>query len=176
MAVQRDLQPAAEGETIDERKGRHRRAMELVEDGMADPRDRHGLVTLGDHGEGAQVSAGGQHERLARNRNRGDVGPRRRGVEGVVERGEPARTQRRRPRVIMTVVQRDQHRRLVGVWQQDVSAEGVSDDFLIGGRCRRLDQLPELLAVHAAASATKCGFSQITEPPMPSPMHIVVSP
>ena len=143
---------------------------------MADPGDRHGLVTLGDLGEGAQVSAGGQHERLARDRNRGDVCPRRRGVEGVVERGKAARTQCRRPRVIMTVVQRDQHRRLVRVWQQDVSAEGASDDFLIGVCCGRLDQPPELLAVHAAASGTKCGFSQITEPPMPRPMHIVVIP
>ncbi len=53
--------------------------------------------------------------------------------------------------------------------QRDVLDRGVGDDLV-----REVDHVAHLVA--STASPSKCGFSQMTAPPIPMPMHMAVRP
>jgi hypothetical protein len=145
---------------------------------MADPRDGQGLVAADDLGESGEVGACRQRERLSSDRDRDDVVAGQSEVEGPVQLAEPMCAQGIRSSVTTPVVQRDQHRSSRSVRQRDVPTQRPSDDFTLTARRGLNDQLLEIVGPHAATSTSeeKWGFSQITVPPMPRPIHIVVSP
>ena len=73
MAVQGELQGTTQRNPVDEREGRHPGCVQLVEHGMADPRDGQGLVPVDDLGKRGKVGACRQDERLSGERDRHDV-------------------------------------------------------------------------------------------------------
>ena len=178
MAVQGELKPAAQRESVDESESRYGRRPQLVENGMPNPCDGQCLVAIDDLGESSEVGARGQHERLSRDSDRRDVGTRQRGIQGSVQLVETTRAQGIRSSGTTPVVQRDQHRGTRCMGQCDVSAQCPGYDLTLASGRGLGDQLVEFPGPHAAASssAEKCGFSQITVPPIPRPMHMVVIP
>ena len=119
-AVQRDLEPAAERDPVDEAERRHRQLAQPAEDRVAErpdagrplPRDRRVDAGGGDRrARAVQVGAGREDERLAGHADGGDLARRRPGgdrVEGRVERQQPLRAERARLGVVVPVVQGDQ--------------------------------------------------------------------
>ena len=176
--MQGELQTAAQCEPVDESESRYGRRMQLVKDGMPNPCHGQGLGAIDDLGKSGEVSARGQHERPSGDSDRRDVGTRQRGIEGSVQLVETMRAQGIRSSGTTAVVQRDQHRSTPCVGQCDVSAQGPGYDLTLDAGRGLGDQLGEFRVPHAAAASSeeKCGFSQITVPPMPRPMHIVVIP
>ena len=93
VAVQADLQPAAQRQAVEEGEGRHRRACAACRR----PRARSGrcatrLLAVGDLADQGQVGTRGEDERLAGDRDRGDVVPGQSGVDRGVQRGQAARS------------------------------------------------------------------------------------
>ena len=101
---------------------------------------------------------------------------RERGVQCAIQFPETAWAQGIGSLVITSVVQRDQHRGPRCVWQLDVPAQRPGDDLALAPGRGLGDQLLEFLGPHVPPRLTKWGFSQITVPPMPRPMHSVVRP
>ncbi len=85
MAVEGELQATTERDSVDEGEGRHLRCVQLVEHGMADPRDCQGLVAVDDLGKRGKVGACRQDERLSGERDRHDVVAGERSVESPVQ-------------------------------------------------------------------------------------------
>src|SRR5215211_3992483 len=143
---------------------------------MTDLGYRQAFLALADLRESAEVGARRKHERLAGYRDGRNVGAGQRRVQRRIERGQATRSERCRAGVIMTVVQGDQDCFLTGMGEFYLPAKCPGDDFRVRELSRLVEQLLQFCRIHAAAAAAKEGFSQITEPPMPSPMHIVVNP
>ena len=81
------------------------------------------------------------------------------------------------PGVVLAVVQGDQHRGAGGVRQGDVPAQRPGDHLALGRRAppaaiSRPQLARSLTLPPPSQSAEWCGFSQMTVPPMPRPMHM----
>ncbi len=178
-AVQRHLEPAPEGEAVDEAERRLATLAELAEDGVAELGDDAygvGTATL-DRGE---VGAGRQDERLAGDRDGVDGVVGERLVDRGVEREQRAGTERVGLGVVLAVVERDQAERRAG--QRDLAQVGLGDPLGVGADRRgTLEERGDvggahLLSPFESVGPVQWGFSQITVPPMPMPMHMVVRP
>ena len=77
---------------------------------------------------------------------------------------DAARTERRRPGVVVPVVEGDQRQLTGQPGHPQVPDVGLRDDLVLED------------GAHAATAPSQWGFSQITEPPMPMPMHMAVRP
>src|SRR5215203_5653035 len=178
MAVQHELEATTERQSIDEGESRHSRGVQLVEDGMSDPGNCQGLLSADDLGKFREVSTRCHDEWLAGDRNRHDVISHQRSIQSAIELTETTRAKGVGPRMITPVVKCDQHRSSGRVWQSDVAAQCPGDDLALAASRRGGDEPFKLLGFQRSASEPeeKCGFSQITAPPMPRPMHSVVRP
>ena len=164
LAVQRQLQAAAERRAVDERERRDRRVLQPAEHPVPGLGDLPRLRGIGHRRNAGEVRADGEDERLAGHADRhrgGGVG--RDLVQGGVQRGQPAGAERRGLGVVVPVVERDQ-RELAGQAGQPQEAD-------LGGR----HDLVLEDSSHLAAPS-QFGFSQITVAPMPRPTHMAVRP
>ncbi len=179
-AVQRDLEAAAEGEAVDEAERRLAAVLQLAEDRVAQL--AHGAYGIGaaalDRGE---VGACGEDERLAGHCEGVDrvVGQRR--VDGGVELEERGGAEGVGPGVVLAVVEGDQADGHAG--QGDLAQRGPRDALGVGDDGPGTAQQVAHVGAHAVSpfewvgsAPIQCGFSQITVPPMPMPMHMVVRP
>lgn len=151
--------------------------------------DLQRLVAGGDRADTLEVGADGEDERLAGDAEADDLlGVRAAGglVERVRELGETGRAEAVRLGVVEPVVERQEHESACTTGQLDVLATDVGDDLVrvlvlvLGHQATPSSELFEWsletsLSTELAYSAW-CGFSQMTAPPMPIPMHIAVRP
>ena len=93
-------------------------------------------------------------------------------VESCTEGGEPAEAERVRLGVVVAVVERDERGLAGAAGEVDDTHERVRHD-LVGCASGSRGGLGH--RAHASLPS-KFGFSQMTVPPMPRPMHMVVSP
>jgi hypothetical protein len=107
MAVQGDLEAAAQRRTVDEREGRDGAVLEPGEHLVPEPTERERLGVLGDQRHAGDVRADAEDVRLAGQRDEGRV---RLGGPGdrLVEAGQPGRAEAVRLFVVEAVVQGDQ--------------------------------------------------------------------
>jgi hypothetical protein len=175
VGVQPDFNAAAEGETVDKHKARHPEGGQPSEDGVSELGERAGRIMVGDLAHLRQVGTGGEDKRLAGDREPGDLAPRRASglfVEDVAELEQSCGPKCRRPGVVASVVEGQQGQRFAA-GEGDVAHVTMGHNLPFGER----PEFIELCDGHRDRFfPVKWGFSQMTEPPWPSPMHIAVSP
>ncbi|CAB4927126.1 unannotated protein [freshwater metagenome] len=165
--MERQFEAASDRGPIDEGEGRDVELAESAEDVVPELGDLKCLLAGADMLNAGEISAYREDERLAGDADSDDAGGRDDLVDRRVERGQAGGPEGGRPRVITVVVQGDEGHgaRLVRKFDEPNPRMG---DNLAGECCF-------CLAVgHAALPWLR--FSQMTVPPMPSPMHIVVMP
>ena len=166
VRVQTHFESAAERETVHERERRDRRLAQLTEHVVAECAEFDALRVLGDCGDTLEIGAGSEDERLAGDGDSCGVRGERL-VEGSVERGQAGGSERVRLGVVEPVVEGDQGDLSVEAGDGHEPGVGVRHD-LVGEQGRKIG--------HDYLSPSKFGFSQMTVPPMPRPMHMVVRP
>jgi hypothetical protein len=163
--VQGQLQAAAERDTVDEGERRDGGVLQPAEHLVAGLGDLARLGGVGDRRDAGEVGADREDERLAGHADRhGGGGAGRDLVEGGVERRDPAGAERRRPGVVVAVVDRDQRELARQPGQGQEPDQGPCHDLVL-----------EDSGGHFAAPS-QFGFSQITVAPMPRPTHMAVRP
>ncbi len=132
--------------------------------------DLLGMRPVGDLPDAGQVRAHGEHERLAGDRDGRGLGGEGL-VQGGIQAGQPARAEGGRPGVVVAVVDGDQRELAGQAGYADEPGERLGHHFV--GEQRREGGG---VGFHRAPPASWFGFSQMTVPPMPKPMHMVVMP
>jgi hypothetical protein len=137
---------------------------------VPDLRDQQCVVAAPQPGQAGQVRPGGEDERLAGDADRDDVLAVERGVDGLVERCQRLRPESVGAIVVQAVVEGDQAED-AGAGEPDLAQVRLRDALGVGG-----DLLGTGQKVGHHAAPFQFGFSQMTVPPMPMPMHMVVMP
>ncbi len=165
MAVQRDLEPAAECDAVDERERRHGRFAQPAEHRVPEPAEFERLVTVRDARNTLEVRAGGEDEGLP--------------VIAIATGWAANASSSAASRAFRPPGPNDDGL----VWSKPlsrvISATGPS---MPGTATILVYALVTTSSANAVAMSviylapSKFGFSQITVPPMPRPMHMVVRP
>jgi hypothetical protein len=111
VGVQGDLEPAAEGEAVDEDEGGHARLVQLAEGRVPQSGELARHVTAGDLADLAEVGPRGEEVRLAGHGDRLDLSPGGAGPEAVEGRAELRQgrgAERARSLVVAPVVEGDE--------------------------------------------------------------------
>ena len=166
-AVERQFKTAADRGPVDEGEGRHVELAEPAKDVVPQLGDLKCLLAGAHVLDAREIGSDGEDERLAGDANCDDAWRGHDVVDRCVERCETGGAEGRRPRVITVVIQGDE-RHGAGLMRKVDEPNPCMGDDLARERCIGLR------VGHAALPWLT--FSQMTVPPMPSPMHIVVSP
>ena len=158
--MQGQFESATHGGAVDECERGDGQLSEPTEDVMAELGELFDDAGVGDNSDGRQISTHREDEGLSRDADTDDAGRRGCLVKGGLQRTQTLRPERRRARVVSSVVQGDEAKGAAGY--VDKTEFGFGDDLV--GECH---------VSHVASSSTR---SQITVPPIPRPIHIVVMP
>ncbi len=195
VGVERDLHAAAEREPVDEHEGRHAGVVELAERLVAELRQLLRVALRPDGRDLRQVGTGGEEERLAGHADRLDLagggsperphrqplgdlaggGARPQAVERLAELDQGDGAEGRRATVVAVVVEGDERQDAAG-GKRHVADVRVGDHLVVRLRDEFGDVDHQISCRLDECCPSKCGFSQMTLPPCPRPMHMAVRP